>query len=273
MAPGISVVTPSYNQADYLEETIQSVLSQSYPHVEYIVMDGGSTDGSVKILERYDEEIDHWVSEPDDGQTDAIAKGFDRASGDILCWLNSDDLMKPGTLNVVAGIFENDPELDLIYGDTEYLYPDGSTKLKPRLRYEYPIMLYAFNLIPQPSSFFTAEAYGEAGGLDPDFDYTMDYDLFLRMGPDANVRMVPVSFSSYRLHPSSKTVAELSEFEDEWRRARERALDRELGFVDRVRRWAYTAKVVWKFWRERGVVKLSRDTSKWNVGEAKEGEN
>ncbi|MBI1746434.1 MAG: glycosyltransferase [Acidobacteria bacterium] len=186
----ISVVTPSYNQASYLEETICSVLDQGYPNLEYIIIDGGSQDRSVDIIKKYEQRLAYWVSEPDHGEADAVAKGFEKCNGEILCWLCSDDLFKPGVLGIINGIFANDPQLDLVYGDTEYLYPGGSTKIKKRISYDFNIMLYAFNLVPQPSAFFSRQAYQRAGKMDTSLHYAMDYDLFLRMGNEAIETMV-----------------------------------------------------------------------------------
>ena len=119
------MVTPSFNQGQYIEATIKSVLDQGYPNLEYIIMDGGSTDGTVEILEKYSDQLTYWVSEPDEGQTDALIKGFDRASGDILCWLCSDDLFEARTLQEVAETFVEHPDWEVVYGDSFWIDADG----------------------------------------------------------------------------------------------------------------------------------------------------
>ena len=263
--PRISIVTPSYNQGEYLEATLRSVLDQGYPDLEYIVIDGGSTDGSVDIIRRYEDQLASWVSEPDEGQADALAKGFARATGDVFGWLCSDDLLKPGSLWLAGAFFRLDPGLSMVYGDTEYLYPDGSVKWKPRVSWDYETLLYAFNMVPQPSCFFSASVYQSLGGLDTTLNYAMDYDLFIRMGPSAGVVHVPTVLSSYRLHPSSKTVSERQKFEREWAYTREKALGRKLTLMDRARWYLYTARVVWRFWVERGVLKIGYDQSKYRL--------
>ena len=263
--PRISIVTPSLNQGQYLEQTIRSVLNQQYPNLEYIVIDGGSTDNSGQILEKYRPLLARCIVEPDRGQGDALAKGFALAEGDIFCWLCSDDMLKPGVLWLAAGAFQNNPSLDLLYGDTEYLYADGTIRQKPRLFYDFDVMLYAFNLVPQPSAFFSRRAYVRAGGVDPSMNYAMDYDLFLRMGREAKVAFIPLTLSSYRLHGGSKTVSQAKHFSREWKKAREKVLGRPLTLLDRGKWYVYTAKVVWKFFAERGLLKLSYDRSKYQL--------
>ncbi len=262
--PRISIVTPSFNQGEYIEETILSVLKQGYPNVEYIVIDGGSSDASVEIIRKYEEHLAYWITEPDRGQSDALVKGFARATGDILGWLCSDDLYKSGAFWLVAGAFLNVPTLDVFYGDTEYLYPDGTTRRKNRVAYDYSIMRY-FNLIAQPSSFFSRKAYERAGGVDPTLQYAMDYDLFLRMGREAHCINVPLVLSSYRLHCESKTVSRAAHFSAEWKSARERALARSVNVFDLLLGYWYTGRVAWKYWSERKEFKLWYDSSKYQL--------
>ena len=263
--PKISVITPSFNQAEFLEETILSVIGQQYPNLEFIIIDGGSTDASVEVIKKYERQVSYWFSEPDGGQSEALAKGFARATGDILCWLCSDDLFKPGTLHVVGGVFAGHPDLDLLYGDTEYLYPDGTTRHKPRIFYNYDAMLFAFNIISQPSSFFSRRIYQSVGGLDTELNFAMDYDLFIRFGRNMHWIFVPTVLSSYRLHAGSKTVAHRPRFLNEWNRVREKALGRPLTFLDRAKWYAYTVVVVWKFIVERKIWKLKYDNTKYKI--------
>lgn len=250
--PRISIVVPSYNQAGFVGETIESLIAQNYPDLEIIVIDGASSDGSVAVIERYAQHLAYWVSEPDKGQTDALIKGFTRATGSILGWLCSDDLLKPGTLRLAAAAFGTADAPDMVFGDTEYLYPDGSIQPKPRVAFDRAIMLRAFNLIPQPSAFWTRSIYDRAGGLDPSFHFTMDYDLFLRFGASAKIAHLPLTLSTYRLHEASKTASQEDKFGAEFLRARAGALGRPLGLADRAWRWFYLAKVVAKFGLERG---------------------
>ena len=123
--PKISIITPSYNQGQFLEQTILSILSQDYPNLEYIIMDGGSSDNSVEIIRKHEDNLTYWVSEPDKGQSDAINKGFQRATGDILTWLNSDDYYLPGTLHTVAEYFTQHPDVECIYGDLQVVASNG----------------------------------------------------------------------------------------------------------------------------------------------------
>ncbi|MGQ4646871.1 glycosyltransferase [Lyngbya aestuarii] len=204
--PKITVVTPSYNQAPFLEATLQSVLSQEYPNLEYIVIDGGSTDGSVEIISRYADHLTYWVSEPDGGQTDALNKGFAKATGDIVCWLCSDDLLEPGSLQEVVQFFQKNPQARVVYGDTTWVDIDN----KPiRKRKELPfnrfIFLYEHNFIPQPSTFWRLDLHEEVGGLDSAFDASMDADLWIRFADVTYLHHVRRPWSRMRLHPEQKT--------------------------------------------------------------------
>lgn len=215
--PGISVVTPSYNQGAFLEETIRSVLLQGYPDLEYIVIDGGSTDESVGIIRKYEPWITYWVSEPDGGQTDAINKGISRASGDILAWLNSDDLYCPEALRRVGGYVAASPYVDLLYGDCEMI--DGSGRVYDRfnVRSGDVFQLLGENFIAQPSAFWTRAAWEKVGGLDDRLHYVMDYDLWLRMFVGGMTTVyVPTVFSRFRYHEVSKSTASAIQFYREY---------------------------------------------------------
>ena len=141
--PTVTVVTPSYNQADYLEETIRSVLNQSYSYLEYIIVDGGSTDGSVEIIRKYSDKLAWWISEPDQGQTDAINKGFAKANGDILAWLNSDDTYLEGAVSEAVDYLEANPEVGMVYGDANLINDDGNISMLHTLR-KYFLLLDIF---------------------------------------------------------------------------------------------------------------------------------
>jgi glycosyltransferase involved in cell wall biosynthesis len=261
--PKITIVTPSFNQAPYVAETINSVLHQNYPNLEYIIVDGGSTDGSVNIIKSYANHLAWWVSEADQGQTHALIKGFERSTGDILTWLCSDDLLVPGALWTIAGVFMADPSLDLVYGDTAYLFPDGHTKTKRKISFDYKMMLYAYSMIPQPSSFYTRRIYDKAHGLDKNLHYAMDFDLFLRMGPHIHALHLPIVLSKYRLHPQSKTASGVDKFAQEWEYARKKILNRRTNALDRARSYYYLLKAVWRFYVENGELVLGHDKAKW----------
>ena len=239
------------------------MVSQDYGNFEIIVIDGGSTDQTSEVIEKYKSNIAYWVSEADRGQTDALIKGFAKATGPGYFWLCSDDVLMPGVLQRIATIFSDNPSLDFIYGDTEYLYSNGDRVPKPRISYHYETMLRAFNIIAQPSCFFSAEAYRRVGGLDPTLNYAMDYDLFLRFGREARWLQVREPLSLYRIHASSKTVNDRKRFVDEWERCREKVTKRRTCWIDRALWYVYTARVVVRFWVERGQIKIGYDNRKY----------
>jgi glycosyltransferase involved in cell wall biosynthesis len=204
--PKISLITPSYNQAAYLEQALKSVLRQNYPNLEYIVVDGGSTDGSVEILQRYGDRLSYWVSEPDGGQTRALNKGLALATGDILGWLCSDDLLEPWTLREVADFFRERPQAQVVYGDTSWIDPAGELiKNRRELPFNPFIFLYDHNFIPQPSTFWRRQLQTQVGELDPQFEVAMDADLWLRFATVTELHHVRRPWSSMRLYAEQKT--------------------------------------------------------------------
>lgn len=204
----ISVVTPSYNQATFIEATIESIHGGGYPAIEHIVIDGGSTDGSVDIIRRHADKLAYWVSEPDGGQTEALMKGFERATGDIQCWLNSDDLFEPWTLHEVASEFERHPETAWMYGDATWIDADGVV-IKPQREHGFSrfIWMYGHNYIPQPSTFWRSELYRAVGGLDPRFDLAMDADLWIRFADVTRPHHVRRPWSQMRFYAEQKNTA------------------------------------------------------------------
>lgn len=221
--PFISIVTPVLNQGGYLEQALVSVLTQEYSEREYFVVDGGSTDGSVQIIERYGSSVDYWDSRPDDGQSDAIAKGFERASGEILNWLNADDLLFPGALEAVARAFA-ETGADIVVGEdlqfvesperpvghftpASYRYPDCVRFWQREFRYH------------QPCTFFRRSLYERVGGLNRNLHYAMDFDLYCRMlaEPGMRVHYLPRTLSAFRLHAEAKTSRAKPGFTDELR--------------------------------------------------------
>lgn len=205
-APRITIVTPSYNQGDYIEETIRSVLLQGYPNLEYLVMDGGSTDQTVTILRRYERWLD-WVSEPDAGQADAINKGMRRATGDILAYLNSDDLYLPGALTAVAAAFQANPAVGLVYGDCQAIRADGTPRGLIRGRpFQVQRMIERGEFVPQQAAFWRRTTMQQAGLFDPTLHYCMDHDFFIRLGKVAPGLYLPQTLAAFRFHDTSKSV-------------------------------------------------------------------
>lgn len=204
--PRISVVTPSFNQATFLEETIRSVLLQGYPNLEYIVVDGGSTDGSIDIIRRYGPWLACWISEPDAGQTDAIRKGVRQSSGEILAWLNSDDLYCPDALKTVGAFLAVNPGIGLLYGDCEMIDEGGRAKGQFSVRQGDLAELLGENYIPQPSAFCRRDAWEAVGGPDPALHYVMDYDLWIRqLLNGVRASYLPSVLSRFRYHAVSKS--------------------------------------------------------------------
>lgn len=206
-APRITIVTPSRNQGDFIEETIRSVLLQGYPNLEYIIIDGGSTDQTVAILQRYDDWI-HWISEPDAGQADAINKGFRRATGDIFAYLNSDDTYLPNTLATIAAEFESHPDVGLLYGDCLATYADGT----PRgTIYGHPFdvgrMIQRGEFVPQQAAFWRNTAMQAAGMFDPTLHFCMDHDFFIRIGRTCPGLYLAQPLATFRFHDTSKSVS------------------------------------------------------------------
>ncbi len=211
----LSIITPSYNQAAYLEATIQSVLGQDIPNLEYIVMDGGSTDGSVDIIRRYAERLAYWVSEPDSGQAEAINKGLGRATGEVVAWLNSDDVYRPGAAQAALAALAADPTLAFVFGDLESL--DAAGQVFNTIRYAPYTLddLLAFRIIGQPSVFMRRSALEKAGLLDPSYHFLLDHQLWLRLGQQGGLRYVPQVWAAARHHPAAKNTAQAGGFSTE----------------------------------------------------------
>jgi len=206
--PLVSIITPSFNQAEYLEATIKSVLEQSYPHIEYIIMDGGSTDGSLDIIKKHQSRITAWVSEPDKGQTEAINKGFSRATGDILAWINSDDTYaNPNAVADAVNFLIANPEMAMVYADCDFIDEQGKGIGKFAARQtDYAKLRSGYVHIPQQTMFFRAKYWKELGPLDPSFYFAMDYDLWVRIAKHAPIKYLPgKTWANFRIHSSSKT--------------------------------------------------------------------
>lgn len=210
----ISIVTPSYNQAKFLEEALLSVRAQSYPALEHIVMDGGSTDGSVEILRSYSSRPGwqhlRWKSEPDKGQSDALNKGFRVATGDVIGWLNSDDRYRPECFRTIVNAFGKHRDADVLYGDYTYIDENGRVwRIRREIEFNRFILLYLHMLyVPTPSSFFRRRIFDERNWIDTKFHYAMDYEFILRLARNGYAfRHIPALVADFRLHPESKTGA------------------------------------------------------------------
>lgn len=217
----ISIITPSYNQSGFLAETIESVISQEGDFsLDYIVVDGGSKDRSVEIIKHYEKLLAdkswkircrdiryRWISEKDQGQTDAIMKGFRLAECEILAWLNSDDIYLPGALNQVMEHFDSHSTSSIVYGKTHFTDEEGQVIGKyPTMPFDEKIFP-AFNFVCQPSVFFKKSAMEDVGGLDINLNYVMDYDFWIRLSKKYSFFYIDEFFSTYRLHENSKTIS------------------------------------------------------------------
>jgi len=213
--PLVSIVTPSFNQARYLEETVRSVLEQDYPRLEYIVVDGASSDGSVDIIQKYAKKLAWWVSEPDSGQADAINKGLSRATGEIVAWLNSDDYYLPGAISAAVAAFEAHPNAALLYGNMLAVDEHGETI--NLLHYQQLKLedLLCFQIVGQPAVFFRREALERAGGVDPTYHFLLDHHLWLRIALIGRLLHVDETWAAARYHPEAKNRARAAEFGQE----------------------------------------------------------
>ncbi len=205
--PLVSIITPSYNQANFLEETIRSVLDQGYPNLEYIIVDGGSTDGSLEIIQKYADRLVWWVSEPDQGQTDAINKGFSQAKGEILAWLNSDDTYLPAAVAEAVGYLQAHPEIGTVYGDANLIDDEGNVIGRfPAKQTDNRRLMRGYVHVPQQATFFRTELWRKVGPLDPTFFFAMDYDLWVRLSQHAPLKYYSRLWANFRLHGGAKSI-------------------------------------------------------------------
>lgn len=233
--PKVTIVTPSYNQAAFLEETIRSVLSQEYPNLEYMIFDGGSKDGSVEIIQRYADRLDYWVSEKDRGQADAINKGFARATGEIVAWVNSDDYYLPGAIHAAVAELQSHPEVGMVYGDVVSIDENG-TPFNVMTFGDWGLDgLMQFKIIGQPSVFMRRGVLEKAGYMDLSLDLLLDHELWLRVAQVAPIRYVPKRWSAARYHAAAKNVSQAPKYGIDAYRVVERMAS-DPGLADRFRR-------------------------------------
>lgn len=214
--PLVSIITPSYNQEAFLERTIRSVLEQDYPNVEYWVIDGGSADNSLEIIKKYEHRLAGWISEKDQGQADAINKGFSKANGEIIAWLNSDDLYRPGAIRSAVQALQNNPQCGFVFSDVDSIDPED--KVFNRMAYgDWTLSdLMTFHIIGQSAVFMRRNILNKAGCLDLDYHYLLDHHLWLRMGLIAGMKYVPgQSWAAARIHPDAKNVVNTLGFGEE----------------------------------------------------------
>jgi len=223
----ISITTPSFNQAPYLEQTIRSVIDQPNVDVEYFVLDGGSTDGSVEIIKKYADRIAYWVSEPDKGQTDAIVRGWKRATGDVLVWLNSDDYFMPNALQKVAEAFRSDPTLNAVIGSGAIVNEGGNViGDKYARQFNLETMLTTGGGVPhQPSTFVHRRVIEKIGYPDPSLHYVMDWEYWIRIAlviPREQVKVIYEPFAALRIWEGTKTLTGIEKICNEHRRVLEK---------------------------------------------------
>ena len=211
--PLVSIITPSYNQAPYLEATLRSVLEQKYPNIEYLVVDGASTDGSVEIIRKYADRLSWWVSEKDHGQAEAINKGLRRAKGEFVAWLNSDDLYAQGAISKAVAVLLTNPQFGMVFSDVFSI--DANNEVFNTMRYgDWNLLdLMSFHIIGQPGVFMRRSVLERAGYLDLNYHYLLDHQLWLRMALAlAPIRYIPDFLAAARFHAAAKNVAMAAEF-------------------------------------------------------------
>lgn len=208
--PKVSIVTPSYNQDEHIENTILSVLDQSYENIEYIIIDGGSTDKSIDIINKYSDRISYWCSEPDNGQSHAINKGWRRANGDILAYLNSDDLLVQGAIKKIVNVFSKNDEVGIVFGDCRLINKVGEKigVRRPSDSNYRKLLKYGQDKIAQPSTFFLGDLVRSVNYLDESLNYSMDYDLLLKLAKISKMHYIPEILAEYRIHTSTKSFTE-----------------------------------------------------------------
>lgn len=212
LLPRISIVVPSFNQGRFIGATLYSIINQQYPNLELIVIDGGSTDNTLEVIKQYQARINWWVSELDSGQTAAINKGFMRSTGEIMAWINSDDIVAPGALHFIANYFIKHPETQVVYGNRILINEENLEIGRWILPYHSDKVLKFSDFIPQETLYWTRAAWNLVGGrLDETFQFAMDWDFLLRLTKKhVIIRHLPVFIGLFRIHPQQKTSSQLS---------------------------------------------------------------
>ena len=206
-SPKISIVTPSFNQGQYLEQTIRSVLFQDYPNLDYIVIDGDSGDGSATIISKYSSHLSYWVSEKDSGQADALCKGFSKATGQIQGWVNSDDILLPHTLHAVSNYFVEHPAVGVVYGNRIFIDHNGNETGRQYPPSFVPAACWGQGQqLCQEAVFWRRESYDKVGGINPRWFFIMDFDLFYRMSRIARFAKLRRHLGCMRVHPDTKSA-------------------------------------------------------------------
>lgn len=225
--PKVSIITPSYNQGQYLEETIRSVLAQDYPNLEFIIVDGASKDNSVEIIHKYESHLAWWVSEKDQGHADALNKGFAHATGDIFAWINSDDTYEPGAVAEAAAFLTAHPEVGMVYGDANLIDHSGQVIGKFAAKQtSYRQMLRGSVHIPQATTFYRADLWRQLGPLDLSLFFAFDFNMWVKFAKVSEVRYVPRLWANFRLHEAGKSVLNDDRCYPDMLRVRERELGR-----------------------------------------------
>jgi len=207
--PLVTIVTPSYNQGQFLERTILSVLSQDYPNIEYIVMDGGSKDNSAEIIRKYSDRLHYWVSERDKGQSDAINKGWKMGTGVYCCYLNSDDELAPGVISDVVKVFQENPNTGIVYGDCTFVDADNNVIGEGKghqTTFKRLLVHGQMPAIAQPSSFYRMDLVRKVNYIDESLHLAMDYDLLLKLSRISAIVYIPKVLSLFRLHGNAKST-------------------------------------------------------------------
>lgn len=248
----LSIVTPSYNQGQFIEETIRSVLLQGYPNLEYIIIDGGSTDGTLDIIRRYEKHLAYWVSDPDKGQANAINKGFKKATGQIFGWINSDDYYYPGALATVGRAFSEHQGVALIHGYEHHVDRNGTViqEVFPVFKHARFATLYFCYPLPQLTCFWTSEAHQAIGGLEETLHYQLDYHFLLRLTYRYRSMYIPLCVGAFRRYPEQKCRPELREaFVLEHKTATERFLMQEgiSAWRRQLLRYWYRGLLFWRY--------------------------
>jgi len=214
--PSISVITPTLNQAGFIRETLDSVLGQDYPNLEYLVIDGGSSDGTKDILDSYGERI-RWMELGEEGQSSAINTGWRETSGEILAWINSDDTYAPGALMAVGEYLQQNADTDMVYGDCDHTDTEGEyLRSYPTQTFDYlRFVRNTENFIPQPAAFIRRSVLERVGYLNEKLEYVMDFEFWLRIGMNHKIEYVPLKLASLRLHPDAKSIAGLGKLAGE----------------------------------------------------------